>query len=51
MSNEFKDWLIDASNDDVRTAYYRCLDNKWYREAGLYEQALIDRGIYLEDDK
>ena len=49
MSNEWKDWLRDASGNDIREAYHRCLDNKWYREAELYKQALIDRGL-MEDN-
>lgn len=45
MSNEFKDWLIDATDEEVLTAYQRCIDNGWHREAGLYKRALDERGI------
>ena len=51
MSNEWNDWLIDADDDDIILAYYRCVDNRWYREADLYRQALDNRGINIQQLK
>ena len=44
MSNEFKDWLIDATDEEILTVYQRCIDNGWFREASCYEKALNERG-------
>lgn len=49
MSNEWKDWIQDADDNDVKTAYYRCIDNGWMREASLYRNELIKRGCLNEN--
>ena len=36
MSNEWNDWVVDATDEEVLTAYERCLDNGWIRESKLY---------------
>lgn len=45
MSNEWNDWILDADDNDVRIAYYRAIDNGWFREAELYKQELTKRGL------
>ena len=45
MSNEWNDWVNDADDNDVRTAYYRAIDNGWFREAELYKQELAKRDL------
>ena len=45
MSNEWNNWIKDADDLDVETAYYRAIDNNWFREAELYKQELTKRGL------
>ena len=45
MSEEWNDWILDADDSDVETAYYRAIDNGWFREAELYKQELNKRGL------
>lgn len=47
MSNEYKDWVADATDNEIITAYTRCIDNGWYREADLYKDELTKRGIEI----
>lgn len=43
MSNEFKDWIKDATDAEVLTAYQRCEDNGWHLEATFYLTELNNR--------
>lgn len=45
MSNEFKDWVLDATDEEVLTAYYRCIDNGWFILASSYKAELNKRGV------
>ena len=45
MGNEWNDWIKDAEDLDVETAYSRAIDNGWFREAELYKQELNKRGL------
>lgn len=51
MSNEWKDWIQDATDEDVLTAYERCLDNGWVRESVLYKSELLKRGYFDNETK
>ena len=50
MSNEYKEWVKDATDDEVLLGYQRCIDNGWYFNASYYKSELDKRGVTVDDN-